>query len=201
MRGRTIVLSLVAIALFAAGSFAQELDFNGTVKHGGTFRKNIGHGLVFLLWPDSVGYNIAIEPTRSGNLHDNDFSNCVTPPYHGPNPRMLIARDFRGDQQNKLQRENRKAVTHRGFNFLLTAADQKKACAELSEALYGPVKKDKSGNPVLGFPNYKQPSLGHGVFDVLTFELDPQDPDLFTSMTFAVHLEFPKPTGSPRRTR
>jgi hypothetical protein len=186
-------LACISLAFISVSAASQSLDFTGSVRNGETFRKSIGHGLVFVLAPDSAGYNISIEPaggvTRRGKVNDNDFSNCVTPPYHGPNPRMLFARDFQG---KNLSTDRLTGVKNREFSFVLNSADQKKACAELSEALYGPEKKDQKGNPVLGFLNYQEPPLGHGVFDLLTFELgDRQDPDRFTSMTFAVHIEFP----------
>jgi hypothetical protein len=188
---RALLRAFCIVLLLSVCSFAQELDFSGAVKNGETFRKEIGHGLVFVLAPDSDGYGIAIEPVRGGDPNNNNFTTCVTPPFHGPNPTFLSARDFQDEKSSPLPPKVVAGLKNREFSFVLTAADQKKACDELGEALYGPEKKDKSGNPVLGFLNYKQPPLGKGVFDILTFQLSGAEKDeQFQSISFAVHIEF-----------
>lgn len=143
------ILTLLSVCCFC--SFAQELDFSGAVKNGETFRKEIGHGLVFILAPEADGYGIAIEPVRGGDPNNNNFTTCVTPPFHGPNPTSLTTRDFQDEHGNPLPRKVVAGRKNREFSFVLTAADQKKASDELSEALYGQEKKDTHGDAVLGF--------------------------------------------------
>lgn len=189
---RVLVRTFCIVALLSVCLFAQELDFSGAVKNGGTFRKEIGHGLVFVLAPVADGYGIAIEPVRGGDPNNNNFSTCVTPPFHGPNPTSFMPHDFQDEHGNPLPPKVLAGLKKRELSFVLTPADQKKACDELSEAMYGPEKKDKNGNPVLGFLDYKQPVLGKGVFDILGFQLSgPQQSEQFQSITFAVHIEFP----------
>jgi hypothetical protein len=197
MSRRSVVRSFAVLLLVSFCSFAEQIDFSGAVTHGETFRKQIGHGLFFVLRPDDVGYTIAIEPASGAK---EDFSDCVTPPFHGPNPKMLLVRDLRGGNGKPLPNDEVDGLKKREFTFVLNAADNKKACAETQEALYGPEKKDKNGTPVLGFLDYKQPPLGNGTFHLRTFEADePEHPERFKSLTFTVHLEFPKPPRKNHR--
>lgn len=192
------VVALLCICCFWCS--AQELDFSGAVKNGETFRKDIGHGLVFVLAPLAGGYQISIEPLRGGNPNNNDFTACVTPPFHGPNPTFLLPRDFRDEHGNLLPAKVLAGLKNREFSFVLSAADQDRACNELSEAMYGPEKKDKKGNPVFGFLDYKQPPLGKGVFDIFDFQVSgPEQSEQFQSITFAVHIEFPKPARKSKQ--
>lgn len=85
-------------ALLAIGSagvlFAQQrpLHFQGEVTRGGTFRKEIGHGLVLVLWPEEDGWSIAVEPVvKPEAACEMDYAAVVAVPLRGYNELNLSA--------------------------------------------------------------------------------------------------------------
>jgi hypothetical protein len=82
-----------------------------------------------VLKPLGDEWDIEVAPSRGGD----DYSGCVNPPFHGPNPKQLSAWDFKGDGSTTSGGVGRK----RWIDFVLTPEDQRLECANLGIALQG----------------------------------------------------------------
>jgi hypothetical protein len=78
---------VLILALAASLSAEQTVEVRGEVSSGQTFRRDVGHGLVFQLKPTDTGWTIEIVPVSgAANV---EFLWVATPPYRGDHPRYL----------------------------------------------------------------------------------------------------------------
>lgn len=161
---------LVAFAIFGlagcASLVAQQQHFSGSVRVGESYTHNLGRGLVLVVTTSSIQVQAA--PIHQGA---DDFSGCVTPPFHGPNPTSLEAWQFVTEQNERLPAAELDVLRRREFHFVLTAADNDAACKNLDVAEHSPPIKMKDGTLVYGTPGYKSPPLGTGVVTLSEIEL------------------------------
>ena len=104
----------------AAGQ-AQPVRFQGNVAAGSVFRKEIGHGLVFLLKPTEGGWSIAVEPAAGleGSGCKDNFASVIGVPLRGFREVDL------GPGYDNSAREAM-ALTPRDVDFVLTGEDCKR---------------------------------------------------------------------------
>jgi len=100
----------------------------GTVRVGRAFRKEIGSGLVLALTPisgsgEDSGWTIEIQPVDGSD----NFIRCVTLPLHGLTQADLLTAQFVTGDNEKLPESKLADVKKREFQFVLNAADQKRA--------------------------------------------------------------------------
>jgi hypothetical protein len=106
--------------------FEPPVHIQGVLHRGEGFEKAIGRGLFLRLVPDDQGWEMEV-----GDQSD-DFTGCVTPPFHGITARQIEGWHFRTDD-NKAARPATEFLTpgindKRWFDFALTAGDNRKAC-------------------------------------------------------------------------
>lgn len=117
-----VSLFFLALSSVSAAPQDRSVAFLGEATEGQTFRKNIGHGLAFVLMPDSMGggitgWTIAISPQGKASDPDcEDFLWVVTPPYHFQNVRYL-------DTQYGVTAQEAVRDSPREFSFVLNCAD------------------------------------------------------------------------------
>jgi len=164
VNGKTILQCLVLLAAFAWPLAGQpRVHLVGTVHAGRGFRKEIGSGLVLVLAPlpdEDSGWTIAVRPEDGSD----NFVRCVTLPLHGPTQADLLVTQFVGPDNQKLPESELTYVKKREFQFVLNAADQKKACEEMEAEAYGSPKTAPDGTVIIGNPDYEEPPLGSGTF-------------------------------------
>jgi len=107
---------------------------HGEVHRSEKFEQEIGHGLAFRLAPDEFGWNIEVGP-KDGT---DNYMDCVNGPLHGITPYQVEGWLFRNDD-NTGPRKSSESLTlgigeKREFQFVLTAADEDKSCADLNKA-------------------------------------------------------------------
>jgi hypothetical protein len=117
---RFFVLSALLATCSAGALLAQErpLRFQGEVTRGATFRKEIGHGLVFALRPQEEGWTISVEPAvkPAGTACEMDFAAVVAVPMRGYREIDLSA-TFGNTAQEAV------ALSPREVDFVLTTED------------------------------------------------------------------------------
>ncbi|HUI55523.1 MAG TPA: hypothetical protein VLY04_11155 [Bryobacteraceae bacterium] len=193
---RTVILLTLTLAPLAA---QQKMQLSGAVRGTEAFRKDIGHGLMFVIEPapgddsDDRGFVIQIQP--AGQAQPDDYVRCVTLPAHGPTAADLPASEFVNGANEQLPETELAPLRTRELQFVLNTADQKKACDELDAELYGPQRVDpKTGAIVMGDPGYKGPPLGSAKVVLKNIELANLGKDkkaILKSLTFEVVIEFP----------
>jgi len=198
-------LLLVMTMLLTPAMAQQKIQFSGAVRGTEIFRKDIGHGLVFVIGPppgddpDDQGFAIQIQP--AGQAQPDNYLRCVTLPAHGPTAADLPASQFVNDSNEQLPDAELAPLRTRDLQFVLNSADQKKACDELDAELYGPQRVDpKTGAIVMGDPGYKAPLLGSAKVALKNIEiadLGQAKKAVLKSLTFEVVIVFP-PAGRKR---
>ncbi len=109
------------------------IRIRGEVHRSEKFEREIGRGLVFRLVPGEYGWNIEVGPKDgTGNYMD-----CVNGPLHGITPYQIEGWLFRNDD-NTANRKPSDLITpgigeKREFQFVLTAGDQERSCADLDK--------------------------------------------------------------------
>ena len=149
-----------------ASLVAQQQHFSGSVRAGESYTHDLGRGLVLVVTTSSIQVQAA--PTHQGA---DDFSGCVTPPFHGPNPTGLEAWQFVTEQNEPLPKAELDVLRRREFQFVLTTVDNDAACKNLDVEEHRPPTKMKDGTLVYGTPGYKSPPLGTGVVTLSEIEL------------------------------
>jgi len=149
-RGQVLFLSSLwiiganAAFLFPGVSRAQSkmpeknsIHFQGELRRGEKFEKEIGEDLVFRLVPDEFGWDIEVGPAQS----EEDFTDCVNMPIHGITPRQIRGWHFRSDDNSEaLKPEDFQTPgigTPREFDFVLNSADDAKSCDDLGRIAHG----------------------------------------------------------------
>ncbi len=125
-QGVVLWLLCGAIPGLCADGRDRTVRFSGEVARGLTFRKDIGHGLEFVLTPLSgkmppelSGWTIEVLP--QGNPSDSECRNfvwVVTPPFRFWNPRYLSTEYGKPAQEAV-------GISPRDFNFVLNCDDFK----------------------------------------------------------------------------
>jgi hypothetical protein len=127
-------------ALFVIGStgalFAQQrpLRFQGEVMRGGTFRKEIGRGLVLVLKPDDEGWTVAVEPAvkagvNQGAACEMDYAAVVAVPMRGYREVDLSA-TYGNTAQEAV------ALSPREIDFVLSADDCKREAERRTKLMW-----------------------------------------------------------------
>ncbi len=193
---RFILRCLVWLVAFGGPLMGQaRIHITGTVRAGRVFRKEIGLGLVLVLTPipDSggdSGWTIEIQPPDGSD----NFVRCVTLPLHGPTEADLLTTQFVSADNKKLPESKLSDVKKREFQFVLNAADQKKACDEMEAEAYGAPKTTPDGTVIIGNPGYKEPPLGSGSLLIKTVRLSNLGPGRHArldSLSFEVEIALP----------
>ena len=196
VNARSILRGLVLVAPLVGPLAAQpRIHFAGTVRAGEVFRKEIGSGLVLVLTPipdsgEGSGWSIEIQPLDGSD----NFVRCVTLPLHGPTQADLLTTQFVSQDNKKLPESKLSDVKKREFQFVLNAADQKKACDEMEDEAYGAPTTAPDGTIIIGNPGYKEPPLGSGSFVIKTAQLSHLGPGKrarLDSLSFEVEIMLP----------
>ena len=196
---RVVFLALLALQVLAQ----QRFHVAGTLRAGEAFRKDIGRGLILVLTPNDgldSGWTIEVQPADKSD----DFMRCVTLPIHGPTQADILASQFVDDQNEKLPEPALAEQKKRELQFVLNAADQKKACDELDVIAYGPQKTGKDGTVIIGTPGYKGPPLGGVTLLIPSVQLSNLGKGKqarLDSMSFEADLTFPTSRDQGRETR
>ena len=197
-------LRVVFLALLALLVIAQpRLHVAGTLRAGEAFRKDIGRGLILVLTPNDgldSGWTIEVQPADKSD----DFMRCVTLPIHGPTQAHILASQFVDDENEKLPEPALAEQKKRELQFVLNAADQKKACDELDVIAYGPQKTGKDGTVIIGTAGYKGPPLGGVTLLIPSVQLSNLGKGKqarLDSMSFEADLTFPTSRDQGRETR
>lgn len=132
----------------------------------------MGWGLVLVLTPipdsgEDSGWTIEVQPVDGSD----NFVRCVMLPLHGPTQADVLTAQFVGPDNKRLSESQLYDVKKREFQFVLNAADQKKACDEMEAEAYGAPKTAPDGTVIIGNPNYKEPPLGSGSLFIKTARL------------------------------
>jgi hypothetical protein len=104
------------------------VKIKGELRRGETFAQPIGGGLSFTLKPSGEDWEIAIGPSEG-----DDYSDCSTPPFHGPNAKQVYTWHFRtsdGSTPGGLRQK-------RWINFVLRSSDHAKECRNMLLELQG----------------------------------------------------------------
>jgi hypothetical protein len=101
----------------------------GETHPGERFERPIGNGLSLVLTQVGVEWEIEVTPSGGGD----DYSRCVTPPFHGPNPKDIGAWDFQAGDGVTPDGVGQK----RWIDFVLTPEDHRLECQNVDLALKG----------------------------------------------------------------
>jgi hypothetical protein len=139
---RALQILTLAPSLFLSGSSSGQpqsspelsIRLQGEVHRSEKFEQEIGRRLVFRLVPDEFGWSIQVGP-KNGT---DDYMDCVNGPLHGITPYQIEGWLFRNDD-NTAARKPFELLTpavgeRREFQFVLTAADEARSCADLDRA-------------------------------------------------------------------
>ena len=193
---------LVCMAVLAGPLMAQlDAHIAGTDRAGQVFRKEIGPGLFLVLTPipDSggdSGWTIEVQPPDGSD----NFVRCVTLPLHGPTQADILATQFVTEDNVKLPDAELSDVKKREFQFVVNAAAQKKACAEMEDEAYGKPKTPPDGTVIIGNPGYQEPPLGSGSFVIKTVQLSNLGPGKHArldSLSFEFEIALPVTSKNP----
>ena len=156
-----MILGTAFLTMLVCSSLgAQKQHLQGIVQVDVPYLHPLGRGLVLAVTTASI-------EVQAGPFipHGVSFAECITQPYHGPNPIYLDAWQFDRKQKSAL------LTRHRGFQFTLNAADDKAACDELSVALHSPPTVGKDGILIFGTPGYQPPPHGSGIITLSKIRL------------------------------
>ena len=179
---RVVFLALLALQVLAQ----QRFHVAGTLRAGEAFRKDIGRGLILVLTPNDgldSGWTIEVQ---------------------GPTQADILASQFVDDENEKLPERALAEQKKRELQFVLNAADQKKACDALDVIAYGPQKTGKDGTVIIGTPGYKGPPLGGVTLLIPSVQLSNLGKGKqarLDSMSFEADLTFPTSRDQGRETR
>jgi len=121
---KVVVMWIVGFALSSLAAAGQDRNFTftGEAFEGKNFRKDIGHGLDFVLTPSSwgdeiTGWTIEVSPqVKPSDPECDDFLWVATPPYHFQNMRYL-------DTSYGMPAQEAVRISPREFSFVLNCMD------------------------------------------------------------------------------
>lgn len=193
---------LGALLSLAAGAQRDSLTFSGEVSLGQTFRKNIGHGLDFVLKPSTeapgkiTGWTIEVSPrTPLSNSRCIDYVWVVTPPYRSYNTRYL-------DTSYGTTAQEAVRTSPRDFRFVLNCADFETESKRVEIILWRYNYSQKDADKALA--ELGTSPLGKGSVWIEDYKIRPGEESAGTAevgvidwIKFRVEIKFPKPSSRP----
>ncbi len=196
----SLLLTLYALASAqSASNPTAPVHITGEVHRGEKFERDIGHGLVLRLLPYDAGWDIQVGPKVPSSDGDDDYTDCVNEPLHGITPRQIQGWHFRTDD-NTAARPSDDFLTpgiggKREFEFVLSAADQSKSCANVDVIEHTPNQTDAQRNAAAsGFGTLAH---GNGSFTITTMtlgNLQPGQQAWIDSLKFEASFTFHGPS-------
>jgi hypothetical protein len=127
------LMTRLAIAQAFGGSppwgLEKPVSFKGQTRPGVPLQYPIGNGLALKLVPVGDVWEIKVGPSG----RNDDYSVCVNPPFHGPNPKEIMTWHFTGEQGPFHWGVGQK----RWIDFVLTPEDLNVECQSLELSLRG----------------------------------------------------------------
>jgi hypothetical protein len=201
-----LLLTLSALASAqSAPTQAAPVHITGEVHRGEKFERDISHGLVLRLAPYDAGWDIEVGPKVSSNDATDDYTDCVNEPLHGITPRQIQGWHFRTDD-NTAARPPADFLTpgiggKREFEFVLTAEDQSKSCADVDDLEHTPNQTDAQRNAASS--RFGTLTRGSGSFNITAMtlgNLQPGQQAWVDSLKFEASFTFAKPPApSPKK--
>jgi hypothetical protein len=130
-----LVLALLFLSSIGNGQTTSppnlSLRLHGEVHRSEKFEREIGRGLVFRLVPDEYGWDIEVGPKGGAD----NYMDCLNEPLHGITPYQIEGWLFR-NADNTTPLKPSELLTpgigeKREFQFVLTADDRARSCADL----------------------------------------------------------------------
>jgi hypothetical protein len=172
------------------------IRLHGEVHRSEKFEQEIGRGLVFRLAPSEFGWNIEVGP-KDGT---DNYMDCVNGPLHGITPYQIEGWLFRNDD-NTANRKSSELLTpgigeKHEFQFVLTAGDQAKSCADLDKMEH--VYDEKDPHRVAATSHFGVLAGGNGSVTITSITLGNLKPGVqawIESMRFEATFSFRTATG------
>jgi hypothetical protein len=167
------------------------IRLRGEVHRSEKFEREIGRDLVFRLIPDEYGWDIEVGPKdRTDNYMD-----CVNGPLHGITPYQIEGWLFRNDD-NTANRKPSELMTpgigeKREFQFVLTARDQERSCADLDRMEH--IYDDKAPDRIAATSHFGEHAGGDGSVTITSMTLGHLNPGAqawIESMRFEATFSF-----------
>ncbi len=193
---------LGVLSVIGAGAQSGSVIFFGEVSRGQTFRKDISHGLEFVLNPSTLdpgkitGWTIEVTPTARPSHSDcTDYVWVVNPPYRSYNTRFL-------DTSYGITAQEALRTSPRDFKFVLNCADYETERNRVDIVLwpynYPKAVVDKALAELGTSP------LGNGNLWIQDYRISPgekaedgSEPDIIEWIKFKVEIEFPSSRTPP----
>jgi len=158
------------------------LQFDGQVKSGERFSREIKKGLFFVLDPgkSDSGWTITIRSDKSASNYAG-----ITPPFHGPNPTVLVGSDF-ADAAPLMSKDTR------DFRFVTNETDEKEIWKEIELYTSGQTQRDNCEKSCCIFCR----PIGHGELFIKNYKVGKKNREKpwltpLYELKFWVKLEFP----------
>jgi len=140
----------LTLCVLTSAQSSAPVHITGEVHRGEKLERDITHGLVLRLVPDDAGWDIEVGPKVPGKDGAHDFTDCVNEPLHGITPMQIQGWHFRTDD-NTAPRPPDDFLTpgtgsKREFQFVLTADDESKSCADVDQIEHTPNQTDAHRN-------------------------------------------------------
>jgi hypothetical protein len=201
-----LLLTLSALASAqSAPNPAPPVHITGEVHRGEKFEHDITHGLVLRLAPTDTGWDIEVGPRVPSNDGTDDYTDCVNEPLHGITPRQIQGWHFRTDD-NAAPRPPADFLTpgiggKREFEFVLTAVDQSKSCADVDQIEHTPNQTDAQRNASTA--RFGALARGSGTLTITAMtlgNLQPGQQAWIDNLQFEASFTFAKlPAPSPKK--
>jgi hypothetical protein len=190
------VLLLMFLLALCAPALAQSapVHITGEVHRGEKFERDITHGLVLRLAPYDGGWDIEVGPANT----TDDYTDCVNVPLHGVTSRQIQGWHFRTDDNTAARPPNDFLTPgiggKREFEFVLTAADQSKSCANVDDIEHTPNQTDAQRNAATS--RFGALARGSATFTITAMtlgNLQPGQQAWIDSLKFEAAFTFAKP--------
>jgi len=199
-RAPLLIFLLTLCALASAQTPLAPVHITGEVHRGEKFERDITHGLVLRLVPYDAGWDIEVGPANT----PDDYTDCVNEPLHGVTPRQIQGSHFRTDD-NTAARPPSDFLTpgiggKREFDFVLTAADQSKSCANIDDIEHTPKQTDAQRNAATS--RFGALARGSATFTITAMtlgNLQPGQQAWIDNLKFEATFTFAKPDNPPHQ--
>lgn len=175
------------------------IRLRGEIHRSEKFEKEIGRGLVFRLAPSEFGWDIEVGPKDS----TDNYMDCVNEPLHGITPFQIEGWLFRNDDNTAARKPSDLLVPgigeKREFQFVLTAADEAKSCADLEKMESS--WDEKSSEPMAASRRFGIHAGGNGSVTITSMtlgNLKPGQQAWIESMQFEGTFSFRNPAEAKR---
>jgi hypothetical protein len=177
----------------AQSSPTLSIRVHGEVRRSNKFEAEIGRGLVFRLVPGEYGWIVEIGPKDS----NDDYMDCVNGPHHGITPYQIEGWLFRNDGNTALRKASELKTPgvgeKREFQFVLTRADESKACAELEKMESKPDQRLEGMATTNRFDTYAGGNGSLIITSMTLGNLKPGDQAWIETMSFEATFSFRTP--------